>query len=133
MQIHDDTRVSEAEISGLVEEFYARVQRDAVIGPIFNEQVEDWPAHLTLLKEFWATVVLGAGRFKGNPLETHLKLQLEPEHFERWLALFAETARELLPTEKAGVFVEKSQRIAETLQRGIAARRSGLELIPPSN
>jgi hemoglobin len=122
-------QISEVEIGALVDEFYTRVQRDAVIGPIFNEQVEDWPAHLALLKGFWASVLLGVGQFKGNPLETHLKLKLEPQHFERWLALFRETATELLPAEKAAVFVDKSQRIAETFQRGMAARKSGLGIV----
>jgi hemoglobin len=122
--------VTTSEISMLVDAFYAKVQHDSVIGPIFNEQVEDWPAHLALLKEFWASVLLGAGTFKGNPLEKHLKLPLSREHFERWLSLFAETARELLPQERAAVFIEKSQRIAETFQRVMAARQQGLGIMP---
>ena len=131
MDSAEQAAVTENEISVLVDAFYARVQQDAVIGPIFNEQIEDWPAHLVLLKDFWATVVLAAGRgdgriYKGNPLETHLKLKLEPRHFERWLALFRETALEVLPREKAAVFIEKSQRIAETFQRVIAAKKTGL-------
>jgi hemoglobin len=129
MSIETKIHVSESDISALVEEFYIRVQRDAVIGPIFKEQVQDWPEHLALLKSFWAAVLLGVGGFKGNPLETHLKLKLEPQHFMRWLALFRETAMELLPAETAAVFVEKSQRIAETFQRGIAARRDGLGIL----
>jgi hemoglobin len=115
--------VTPVEISRLVDAFYAKVQRDSVIGPIFNAQVEDWPAHLALLKEFWASVLLGTSRFRGNPLETHLKLPLSGEHFERWLALFAETALELMPPEQAALFINKSERIAETFQRGMAARR----------
>jgi hemoglobin len=129
MDTNSERKVTEAEIGLLVDAFYARVQRDAVIGPIFNEQIEDWPAHLALLKDFWATVILAAGSFKGNPLETHLKLKLEPRHFERWLGLFRETALEVLPRESAEVFIEKSQRIAETFQRGIAARKTGFGVL----
>jgi hemoglobin len=125
--------VSTAEIDMLVDAFYTKVQHDAVIGPIFNEAVEDWPAHLALLKGFWASVLLGIGKFKGNPLDTHMKLPISREHFERWLALFAETAMELLPEEKAQLFIDKSQRIAETFQRGMAARQSGLGIIRASN
>lgn len=125
--------ITQIEISSLVDAFYAKVQLDPVIGPIFNEAIEDWQAHLRLLKEFWASVLLGVGQFKGNPLETHMKLPISREHFERWLVLFAETASELLPVEKAKLFIDKSQRIAETFQRGMAARRSGLGLIPASN
>ena len=121
--------VTENDINALVDAFYAKVQDDAVIGPIFNEAVEDWQAHLALLKGFWASVLLGVGQFKGNPLETHLKLPLSREHFERWLVLFAETATELLPMEKARLFIDKSHRIAETFQRGMAARRSGFGVV----
>lgn len=122
--------VTEAEIGAVVDAFYFRVQQDSVIGPIFIEAVEDWPAHLALLKGFWASVLLGVGGFKGNPLETHMKLAIRREHFERWLALFAETAAELLPREKAQLFIDKSQRIAETFQRGMASRKSGLGVLP---
>ena len=50
--------------------------------------------------------------------------------FERWLALFAETAKDVLGVTHAERFVHKSQRIAETFQRVIAAKRAGLGLIP---
>ena len=130
MRVDEEMAVSRRDIDVLVEAFYARVQHDPVIGPVFNEQIEDWPAHLALLKSFWAAVLLGVGGFHGNPLETHLKLKLERAHFERWLALFAETAREQLPESKAAVFIEKSERIATTFQRGIAARQDGLGILP---
>lgn len=124
-------RIAEEEIDTLVEAFYARVPADPVIGPVFVEQVHDWPAHLELLKSFWTTVLGLTGsdqgllprQFTGNPMQTHLKLELEPRHFARWLALFAETAREVLDAEKAEIFIARSQRIAQTLQRGIAAQR----------
>ena len=121
--------VTESEIGMLVDAFYSRVQRDPVIGPVFNEAVEDWPAHLDLLKGFWASVLLGVGRFRGNPLETHMKLPIHREHFERWLTLFAETAHALLSREKAQLFIDKSHRIAETFQRGMAARIGGLGIL----
>ena len=56
-------------------------------------------------------------------MQTHLRLELEPEHFARWLALFAETAREVLEAKKAEVFIARSERIAETLLRGIQMQR----------
>lgn len=60
----ETAKVSESDIDVLVDTFYERVQQDAVIGPIFNAQIEDWPAHLALLKNFWAAVILGAGTFR---------------------------------------------------------------------
>ena len=60
--------ISELEISRLVDAFYAKVRLEPTIGPIFKEQVEDWPTHLALLKSFWCSALLGTGTFKGNPL-----------------------------------------------------------------
>lgn len=109
--------VSEAQISTLVDAFYAKVRRDPEIGPIFNAIVDDWPHHLALLKDFWSTVLLATGRYKGNPMMKHFQLGLDPPHFERWLALFAETAREVFPPDSAAFVIEKSHRIAQTLQQ----------------
>jgi hemoglobin len=50
----------------------------------------------------------------------HLQLSLDPPHFERWLALFAETAKEVLPPDHAATIIDKSQRIAQNFQAGIA-------------
>ena len=111
------------EIDELVDRFYTRVRQDPEIGPVFNEAVEDWPSHLSTLKDFWSTVLLTDRRYKGDPLAKHLPLQLEPAHFRRWLALFAETAREVMPPEHAAMVIAKSQRIAENFQLAIAYQR----------
>lgn len=117
-------KITEEEISNLVDRFYAKVQHDPQIGPIFNEKVEDWPAHLVLLKNFWSTVLLTTGRYKGDPMMTHLQLPLEPSHFDRWLTLFAETANEVLPPDHAIAIIAKSHRIAHNFRMGIAFQRS---------
>jgi hemoglobin len=113
-------KITEPEISTLVDAFYAKVRKDPEIGPIFNAIVDDWPHHLALLKDFWSTVLLTTGRYKGDPMMKHLQLSLDPPHFERWLALFAETAKEVLPPDHAATIIDKSQRIAQNFQAGIA-------------
>ncbi|MGE3907576.1 MAG: preprotein translocase subunit TatC, partial [Reyranellaceae bacterium] len=50
----------------------------------------------------------------------HLPLPIDSRHFDRWLELFAETARELCPPKAAALFVDRAQRIAESLELGIA-------------
>jgi hemoglobin len=118
------SRITESEISTLVDAFYAKVRIDPDIGPIFNAIIDDWPYHLALLKDFWSTVLLTTGRYKGDPMMKHLQLSLDPQHFERWLALFAETAHEVLPPAHASTIIAKSQRIAENFKAGIAYQRS---------
>ena len=117
-------QITEPEISKLVETFYAKVRVDPDIGPIFNAIVDDWPHHLATLKDFWSTVLLTTGRYKGDPMMTHLQLPLDPDHFSRWLALFAETANEVLPPPIAANVIAKSERIAENFKLGIAHQQS---------
>ncbi|HET9087793.1 MAG TPA: group III truncated hemoglobin [Acidobacteriaceae bacterium] len=112
--------ITEDEISTLVDQFYRKVRADPMIGPIFNARIEDWPAHLTLLKKFWSTVLLTTGTYRGDPLAAHLSMPIAQEHFDRWLALFAETALEILPPEHSNVVVRKSERIAKNFQLAIA-------------
>jgi hemoglobin len=55
---------------------------------------------------------------------THLQLPLDPDHFERWLTLFAETATEVLPPDHAANVIAKSQRIAQNFKAGIVFQQS---------
>lgn len=114
------------EIGELVDRFYAKVRLDPEIGPIFNTTIDHWPAHLSRLKDFWSTVLLTERSYKGDPLAKHLPLSLDPSHFARWLALFEETAREVMQPEHADLIIAKSHRIAQNFQAAIAYQRSGV-------
>ena len=122
--------ISQEEINNLVDRFYAKVRMDPEIGPIFNASIDDWPAHLSLLKDFWATVLLTERRYKGDPLAKHLELSLDPPHFARWLALFAETAREVMSPHGAETVIAKSQRIAQNFTSAIAHKRGEKQALP---
>src|SRR5207248_462503 len=114
--------ISEAAIVALVERFYRKARRDPVIGPVFNNSVEDWDEHLKKLCDFWSSVMLTTGRYKGNPMAAHLKLPMEPEFFTRWLALWRETAGELFTADLAARFRQKAERIAESLKLALFYR-----------
>lgn len=122
--------VDEAMIRTLVHAFYARVRMDALLGPIFNGAIDDWDAHLDKLCAFWSSVMLMTGRYKGTPMQAHAALpMIAKPHFERWLELFAETAHAHCPPEAAALFLDRAQRIAQSLQMGIALHRG--ESLPP--
>lgn len=110
---------SDAQIEDLVALFYARLRQDAELGPIFERVIgADWGPHLKIMCDFWSSVMNTTGRYKGRPIPAHIKLiGIEPRHFERWLALFADTARELFEPALAQLFVLRAQRIAESLTR----------------
>jgi hemoglobin len=119
-----DAGVTEAMIRELVHTFYARVRGDPLIGPIFNTRIVDWPAHMEKLCAFWSSVTLMTGRYKGTPMRVHAELPgIASEHFQRWLALFRATAQDICPEGAAALFIDRSRRIADSLQLGIALER----------
>ncbi|MPZ37137.1 MAG: preprotein translocase subunit TatC [Rhizobiales bacterium] len=118
--------VTEAMIDAQVRVFYAKVQRDPALGPIFSRVVDDWEPHLLRMVDFWSSVLLMSGRYKGNPVAKHAPLDLRPTHFARWLHLFAETASEICPLQAADLFRQKAAMIAESLQLAAAVARGEL-------
>lgn len=122
-EIMDQTGIDEAMIEGLVRTFYARVQSDPLIGPIFATRVADWEHHIAKLCAFWSSVALMSGRYHGQPMQKHVNLPIDGSHFERWLALFEATATELCPPAAAAHFIERARRIADSLEMGIASQQ----------
>jgi hemoglobin len=115
------TGIDEAMIERLVRGFYAKVRADGLLGPVFAARIDDWEPHLRQMCAFWSSVALLSGRYDGRPMQKHLPLPVDGRHFDRWLALFCEAAEELCPPAAAAHFVERAQRIAESLEAGIAA------------
>jgi hemoglobin len=125
-QIQAATGIDEAMIDRLVRGFYARVPRDEVIGPIFTTRITDWEPHLRRMCAFWSSVILQTGHYHGQPMPLHLPLPIGGRHFDRWLALFEATARDLCPPAAADLFIDRAHRIGESLELGIAAGRGVL-------
>ena len=115
--------ISERQVGELVDRFYGRVRQDALLGPIFEAAIGDeWEPHLATMRAFWSSVMLGAGQYKGNPLMKHLMLpRLEPEMFARWLALWRETAAEVMDPQTAAMFVTRAEGIARHFLASIAS------------
>ena len=113
---------TEAQIEDLVAAFYAGIRRHRRLGPVFEREMgRDWSAHLKIMCDFWSSVMLTSGRYKGRPIPAHVKIPgLSPQHFTEWLELFETTARELFQPALAEAFIEKARRIAESLKLGLA-------------
>ncbi|MFT3755613.1 MAG: group III truncated hemoglobin [Pseudoxanthomonas sp.] len=106
-------------IARLVDAFYDKVQRDVLIGPVFNARVHDWAEHKALLVQFWSSVVLGTREYRGNPMAVHRPLPIDDEHFGRWLGLWRATTRELLPAAQADLMYDHAMRIGASLRYGM--------------
>jgi len=124
--------VTEELIQRLVRSFYSRVLQEPELGPIFQKALAHrWDEHLAIMDDFWSSIALRTGRYHGKPQAAHRGLHLSGQHFERWLALFEETARETCEPDVAAFFIDRSNRIAESLQIGLDIGPKALNL-PPS-
>ena len=96
-----------------------------LLGPIFDEHVEDWDSHLAKLVDFWSSALRGTRRFSGAPMPKHAALPgLTPELFVRWLALFRKTTA-ALPNHAMGEHAYGlAQRIARSLWYGYQLSRN---------
>ncbi len=116
--------ISEADLERVIPAFYARVREDALIGPVFNAAIDDWPHHLEKLVAFWSSVMRSTGRYKGSPMAAHQQHRgrITREMFARWLALWGEVTGDLLSPQGAAAMQAKAATIAESLQLGLFFR-----------
>lgn len=94
MVILDITTIEDIKL--LVNTFYAKVQKDDLIGPIFNEKIQGrWPEHLETMYKFWQTILLEQHTYSGSPFPPHKHLPVEQAHFNRWIEIFTKTVDSL--------------------------------------
>ncbi len=115
--------INEDCIAALVDNFYAKVRGDELLGPIFMAAIgSDWTLHLERMNAFWASVLLAAGTYKGNPMIAHLQLpRLTQPHFDRWLQLWRETVCGLCSQAVGRIFIQKAEMIAERFLHAISS------------
>ena len=135
--VNTNTGIDEVMIRDLVHTFYAQIRSDELLGPIFDARIADWDTHLERMCLFWSSVTLMSGQYHGRPMPAHAPLPVDGTHFDHWLALFAQTARDVCPPAASELFIDKARMIATSLELGIATHR-GLLLtngsrLPPIN
>jgi hemoglobin len=111
-------------IATLVGDFYTDIRQDSTLGPIFDGAIgSNWEPHLARMVDFWCSVMLSSGEFKGNVFGKHMQLQgIEMAHFRCWLSLFEAHARRLFAPNVADEFLVVARRIAASLQYGYFGR-----------
>jgi hemoglobin len=110
-----------ADIDVLVDTFYAKVRKDKVIGPFFNDVAKvNWEEHLPHLKDFWEAGLFHSVGFKGNIIRTHQELNsksaMQKEHFEHWVDLFSATVDELFQGPNAEAAKQKAWSMSVVIQ-----------------
>lgn len=106
--------IQRQDIKALVDTFYEKVKADPLLGPVFSHV--DWPHHLPIMYDFWSSMLLGDQSYRGNPLQRHLHLAIDKNHFDQWLAIFKQTVDELFEGERADEVKMRAQAIAGMFQ-----------------
>ena len=125
-----ETGLDEGILRDLVHSFYDKVRRDAVLGPIFAARITDWGPHLARMVAFWSSVALMTGRYHGRPVPAHTPLPVEGAHFDRWLALFRETTKDVCTPAGAAHVIERAERIARSLHIAVREAQAAPDAIP---
>lgn len=110
-----------ADITVIIEVFYADVRKDALLGRIFDEVAKvNWVEHTPLIIDFWEFTVLGTGEYKRNVMTPHYQLHekepMQKEHFDRWLQLFTATVDRLYRGPRADLMKTRAFGVAGLMQ-----------------
>ena len=103
-------------IAVLLKHFYADVRQHHEIGPIFRAQIQDWPAHLEKIADFWSGATGGPPRYSGPMPQRHFPLNLSQAHFEAWLDLWRRHCRIHLPPREAEEMIRIAEGIGDRLR-----------------
>jgi len=102
----------------LVDSFYNQVKSDQLLSPVFSHL--NWHHHLPIMYNFWSSILLGDQSYQGSPLQKHLTLPIQAEHFTRWLELFHQTVDQHF----SGAVASEAKVRASTIARLFMTRMS---------
>lgn len=115
MNQHDILTITDIQL--LVDSFYEKVKSDNILGPVFEQVIQNrWPEHLEKMYRFWQTILLDEHTYHGSPFAPHARLPIQEEHFERWLKLFLTTIDDNFTGSKALEAKWRAEKMAHMFQ-----------------
>ena len=115
----------QAGLANLLKYFYSDVRQHTVLGPIFNRQIDDWPAHVEKIGTFWARMTGGPSGYSGQMPMKHLNLGIDASHFDAWLQLWRFNCSTHLAEPEAHEMIDLAHDIGRRLKYIIAAAGQG--------
>ncbi len=115
---------SREDLEVLMGHFYGIMLKDELLGDIFTQVAKiNLEKHLPVLVDFWESIIFHLAKYKGNPMEVHIRLHekhpLEEIHFNRWLHLFNASVDELFEGEKSELAKTRAHSIALMMRHKI--------------
>ncbi|MFE7419831.1 group III truncated hemoglobin [Rhodococcus sp. NPDC057529] len=115
-----------ADLELLLRHFYGRAFADPVLEPVFETlMVIGLDDHLPVMCDFWETILLRTGVYRGSVGAVHRALHgrhgFTDRHFDRWVELWTSSVDELFlgdvaqqaKSEAAGIAVGMQRRLLE--------------------
>jgi len=106
-------------IRAFVLRFYEIARADPDLGPIFENAIHDWDAHVKIIVDFWSTALLGTKRYTGTAYAAHAGLPIEEHHFALWLTALDRAGKETLPPELAARAMARARHMAMSFKTGL--------------
>lgn len=102
------------EVHAVIQDFYARVERDEVLQVPFRS-VNDWEYHVLKLTHFWWVRLGGTPyyRFSYNPVEKHITANLDKKILGKWIGIFIETLATHLDSDQCKIWTQIVHRMGE--------------------
>lgn len=116
--------ITKKNIRRMIDQFYSQVLKDELLSSFFIQKLGDemisdkWLAHLKLLTDFWASVILEDTNYKGQPIKPHIQMKdLKRESFERWVKVFFESVDKYYTKESADIFKAHAKEISDNFMK----------------
>ena len=112
---------SPEDLYNLVDSFYREAKKDEMLGPIFNQFVDDWEPHVRKVASFWEATLFSLGSYKSNPIELHQKVDetldhsLVQEHFDRWVRIWHHSVDSMFSGARAEMAKQRANNIANIM------------------
>lgn len=105
--------LSRDQVAAVVHHFYEKVLADPQLAPHFTA-ITDWPRHEGYITDFWWGVMGGqvTDPRPGAMISGHQGLGITGADMAQWLALFAESVDELIPSDEAAQWLAMARGIA---------------------
>lgn len=129
---------SRDDIVRLMGEFYGRMFKDEVMGPIFLDVAKmDLDVHIPIISDFWELQLFRKSGYRGGMMMVHFQLHnkmpegLEHHHFMRWLDYWYETLDALFEGPRANWAKVVASRIGNNMSQRLD-EVSGRAPAPPT-
>ena len=117
------------DVKEIIVSFYSSIQKDDLLGPVFNSVITDWESHYDHLTDFWESNLFLVSKYKGNPIKVHQQVDKESNHvidqsyFVQWLKIWNKTIDGKFQGDKAQLMKNRARNMSSYIWIQIVQKR----------